>query len=862
MVILPRGDIRPVAREADGWIDVIWGGVRAQVLDDVVRVAEGRFAQPLQGAWRVAHGWVFLTADGVVAESETFLGPLRRVGDLPLARVDTGWEQSRRVAIVARNGSVWSADGRGLARVRGLGAAAAREAYFFDERRGAVRLDGDLVVITRDGGARWEVLAPERRGPQHRSDMYRAALSLGVETESRDGRRTRHGPERVALQERQREVIALRLVQQEPAWSDALQSVLFGAHGLAVSGPAGRVVVDLRTGREVEALPHVLHDERLVEIVDPRTQIFVDPHRPVELAELTDTLRVNSWEVTLSRPVRALLATWGRQGVVSLSPQGLGVVRLESPPPNAPAEHTPAEVRTLFEEGDFVEAGVNPDGYLTALRRAETPPSTHYVVGRLDGPLALRALPPGAEHVAFADASRGLVWSASPLRIRRTRDGGATWEELPLGIDGDFVDHRPAAPDSQRYHPPEEAPLPLGAHPERCTRDRCVVGAIAVVRGWDAVSAPARPDLATRAWAGDATPADPCAGQWCIASRMRRFRCEDVGSATTMSALVPALPPEIAGALASGAHPPGTSITNTLAFTPDGAVRAVLWKARGVTQASVAWRGTDARGTYEARSNWGVVTFPGRFSRAFDDREPMVVPLRVTREAVDVHVALDRFVAMWMLRMTPDSTDVQVRSVASPTSRAGDWNRAAGFAAVGGVGFINDASRVHTYDLRAPHAATEAWTANFGSDEEERVVSAYALVERGTRVSVAVMRPVGPRELVEYPVAPDAREPPTAIPWRDDSPLAPCTDAPRPDAPRLSLVAGIFEPTPRWVIESDSRTASEQLTLEARDGGFCLRAVQRFDDGEVYRLRAQPDGSLAGARETERASQPVRCVAR
>ncbi|HJL05705.1 MAG TPA: hypothetical protein RMH85_07720 [Polyangiaceae bacterium LLY-WYZ-15_(1-7)] len=60
-----------------------WGGVRAELEGDAVRFAADRFLEPLRGASRLPDGWLFVDAAGVVARSESFLGPLERLGDLP-----------------------------------------------------------------------------------------------------------------------------------------------------------------------------------------------------------------------------------------------------------------------------------------------------------------------------------------------------------------------------------------------------------------------------------------------------------------------------------------------------------------------------------------------------------------------------------------------------------------------------------------------------------------------------------------------------------------------------------------------------------------------------------------------------------
>jgi len=117
VVLLPEYGQRLVAVEPDGSSDVLLsGGARANVLDDVVRVAPQNFVADVAAAWRTHAGWVFIARDGATARSDTFLGRLTRMHDLDavLGYVDSGVDNRSPcgfVLAVDRHGVAWSTDG-------------------------------------------------------------------------------------------------------------------------------------------------------------------------------------------------------------------------------------------------------------------------------------------------------------------------------------------------------------------------------------------------------------------------------------------------------------------------------------------------------------------------------------------------------------------------------------------------------------------------------------------------------------------------------------------------------------------------------------------------------------------------------
>lgn len=129
-------------------------------------VAAERFAADIVGAMLVADGWVFVTEDGVVARSDTFLGRARALGRFPCAirhhAGDVLPASSGRLVLIDPSGALWTTDGRAaLARV--TLPSRVRAAAFASVARGAVVLDDGGLLATANGGASWSAvdLGPE-----------------------------------------------------------------------------------------------------------------------------------------------------------------------------------------------------------------------------------------------------------------------------------------------------------------------------------------------------------------------------------------------------------------------------------------------------------------------------------------------------------------------------------------------------------------------------------------------------------------------------------------------------------------------------------------------------------------------------
>ncbi len=133
-------------------------GTRAEVRDGRVSLAGDATAQPIVRAAETEGGWVFLAADGLVAVSEGFTGPLRALGSTaPPARRSFGVRASSGRAAIVADGALWTSDGRSLAAVDVLGRRVV-EASFLDASFGAAVLADGALAFTSDGGARWALV--------------------------------------------------------------------------------------------------------------------------------------------------------------------------------------------------------------------------------------------------------------------------------------------------------------------------------------------------------------------------------------------------------------------------------------------------------------------------------------------------------------------------------------------------------------------------------------------------------------------------------------------------------------------------------------------------------------------------------
>lgn len=171
-------------------------------LSNARRVVRGRRAEwTAAGGWEFSrdrlHGelaaaveadgrWVFVSSDGLVATSERFVGPLRRVGALRHPLSAYPWTRGR-VAIANEDG-LWTTDGRSLDHA-GDPPVPVSEVVFSDTREGLAATTEGGLLLTHDGGATWvpvdvgahAVLSVRVVRQQRSARTTREALQVGVD---------------------------------------------------------------------------------------------------------------------------------------------------------------------------------------------------------------------------------------------------------------------------------------------------------------------------------------------------------------------------------------------------------------------------------------------------------------------------------------------------------------------------------------------------------------------------------------------------------------------------------------------------------------------------------------------------------
>lgn len=852
--ILPRGEPWVAGAERDGRLDLVVGGLRVQALDDDLRLADDRFARPIVRAVRATRGWVFVAEDGACGASATFLGPLRRVGNLPGFRRTSydsrGDGQQGRIGLVDREGRGWTSDGGDLTRVASLPEVELRNLLFADERQGLAIVDGGAFLVTDDGGTSWRPVPGEERDVEYvgvgggrfvsAGRRLDALYGAGGLTEAADRERTDLLPRWDEAR------FVWRLVAREPRWVDLLGGEVVGGR-LRVQGSVSSAEVDVRSGRQgplpSDGEPDPHHRVSVAYVVfeghhNPRAIL---PSIPDPLA-ITDHGPSGYRRLTLSREIAAVHGSAGECALVSLAPEGLGWVPLDT-------DHTEnLPVAVLLASGRVVEAGVNPAGVVTAVLRGNDDDDPHrsYAVGPIGGLIVTRDLPPGLTHAAFADVRRGLAWSSPPLRLSRTLDGGATWHDVPLPVDGEYS-AAPAVTDADGA-PRAEAEDPWRGRAERCTQDRCLVGQALAVWGWGPIGAAPRPALAVRSEAPLARGGD---AHWRLNGRLPRLRCEGAGAATPLPTL-------------SATVPPGVAAQELNWIGPDGEVRGSFWiNPSGQIQAAFAWRGADDRGAFVGRSQPVAIDLLREIgSRDFTSL--VLRPARVTRGDLATFVVPLEGNGFWHVVQVADR---------SPTARSESFSeslmvpleyltslQADGLVAMPAYALGGNGRDVLVADLGTGVGSYRTAHLRFAGSPDARAPGPLAIARRDNEVGVAVLSDSPDRRLTYYPMRPGGA--PSTLPWADVGAVAPCPPATAPGAVALTLPDPRFADDPAPLVDPPIERAAELLTLEVGPSGACLRALSRTSGGAVIRVAAQADGSLTGSEFTANSTRPLRCVAR
>ncbi len=499
---------RPVILDEDDAVRTVAMGRRFEVDDREVRTARSVLVGDVLSVHQVAAGWVFLMGDGSLWRAPSFLDDVERVGG-PLNVAFRLAGASERIALV-----VTTPDGQRMLTSDGTGpfaplpslADVATGARFFDAERGVVRFVGGALALTADGGRTFRRIPLDLPASRmfHRGDEVvvelgrtddRARVFGTLVAIRRDGSVAPLGapPAWVLDEVRSRdrsaheqrfERLSRWLEQREPpprrVWSEglepgtrpaglppecfALRAWPEGQLALCRTSPPGsghrlRYSAD-RAGPYVE-VPGVAVDGD-AEDVDPTGRFVVmrgscagAPGAGDSDAMCVIDVRARRGREVSVRSGEAIVAM--HEGAMLLAvngdlsyaaPRMLDATGREVTLPIAPEDTTSISV----SEGLLSIAG-RVDGRLRAF------------VGPVGASLAPVELPDGARVFAMADAVHGVAAGDSPSSVRVTRDGGRSFEPVPIPIAGDL-------PRRPRRH--EEGREDVG-RTARCTPGRCAI---------------------------------------------------------------------------------------------------------------------------------------------------------------------------------------------------------------------------------------------------------------------------------------------------------------------------------------------------------------------------------------------------
>lgn len=922
---LPRGGgLDFYAREPDGFADVLFGSLRVQVRDDEVRVATDQFVLPVSYAAPVARGWVFVGEDGICAASRSFLGPLTRVGDFPDFHREFGYRgsdnrQRGRVALVDRDHAAWMSDGGPFVPVTALAPQRVEQIYFVSERFGGAITDGGLVYCTRDGGARWSLLANEGRGATHMNlrpegievnagDWLR--LTPDCRLVDRDGEGDAPpGPQEAGyLPDEPESERWLRedgaslpwlLASADSAWIDLLNGRPRPDGTLLANTRSELRTLDAATARVLRRVGGYYEPCRIADAghlarldcqesgshgaVTASTS-FVDPGGARSTALDAEHLPPGLERAVPSDRVGLAVAPGACPTTVEPSPEPASFDALcqfsssTSPGVTRPLARPGRRLlgiagsRALLALGERALGVVDlaATGAALAVEPVFTVADDQTLavgvgVGGFVTALTYRAHV--LSGVAVGTLGRPLAAVALPPGVDRAvfadAAHGLAWsiayDRVVRTRDGGRHWEPLALPFDGPIHlqGPEDSEPPLDPDSMHCTLDRCLIGGRIVVAGWGPPAPDAGLWLQVRP-ANEAPEAPP--ERWFTPEQMPTMRCAPDGAA----AALPALPPIAA--------PPGRRARTSTARAIEGGMHAVLWfDERQRLRARFAWRGRDARGGFAGASAAAEVPGPlAAEAGALGAVELRALAVGRTGAWVELHSAAMN--SSVLLRLRAGGAPERVGS-GSPVldPHVVLRSRGASFTAMLPAAAGDSGGGARIVDLTEGNGPVAArwlsfprWSERSRAEQEARDREPgphswlpMALAERGDVRGAALLVHGAPARFAVYPVAPSPDAAPVFAPYNARGNLRPCAAAPAPDAWTLSLDAGDAS----WVSPSlpDARTL---VVVEAGAEGVCLRAVDQVGRDAAWSVAASDGGVMRGTRVSADAARPLRCEVR
>lgn len=849
--VIATGEVHPIREEPDGSWDVVVGGLRANVRDVDVKLAHDTFAAPIAAVVPVARAWIFIAHDGTAARSETFLGPLERVGsfpgmpDTPDDPVGPALRGSGRAALVDRDGHIWTSDGSGpFERLATDPPGPATQCLFASETLGAAILLGGDAYVTRDAGRTWALttgwpvsLNLQVRGGRLTSDRRRDAAVYDITgrfVPAPDDIFREQGPDSSAFAPGAIDVLRrarnplLSPAQELPDGSllsgdvaldpetAAVRRLYAGLNPGGVSGwthsfsySMGRhgsrsVSVDLRRYNvsEDDAGPDPLDWNVYAPDAVVGASLLAPPDRAAP--SLRWGAATVQGEVTPAEPLMRLLATDGRSVVATTRGPEFGagrIVRVDL----ASGAVTPMNLdeRTIAAQ----RTDVLRDATILALDGATTLRILH-----ADGTSDSRPLPSDVVGFDFADRRRGMAWSEGYRALWRTTDGGDTWRPLVLPFDP------PGALPARLYseHPLESSAEQTSLPGTRCLSWGCVVGGLVAVRGW-ADLPPAQAPIFR-------TPEVPLAAPttWPATGSLPVFRCGATGRAMS-------LPPWRSSRRGAVQEVVGRSPAGEALF------RTWIDPAHGL-RAQVRWR--SVRDGVVSTGATGELAPLGE-PRDLNLERTVVIPLSFHPDDVSImeaddYNAIDLSIVRGEARLSTDVSTWRGRFAVSLVSGA------SALVESGLLGVANVSSRQGTRSVFVR--------------EDRRAPFTFAPAEYEGREGAALFDPFDPTRVGYISGAPDA-----PVVWLPLPPTASVRVCTTPASGRALRIAAPFEPL--LPVEPVMPTPLIERTLiEIAPSGPCVRGLQHTDIDSALYVVARGDGALVGVRYGPDGIVPTRCT--
>lgn len=482
--------------ESNGTQLLAWGPLRVTMRGTEIHWADERTASRLRSATPVERGWVFVAEDGTVARSDTFLGPLQRVGEV---RRSIRWSpvSAGRAVAIDRRGALWTSEGQEPMRaVESLPEGDVLWAAFRDAAHGAAVLDGGTLWRTSDGARHWtQVPLGDDAAMALAPSADRSALILrthrAVQRLSDDGSLgpTSDTPTTrpvVLFDRAQESQLTLSLAQWNPPLAAAApRLVRMGSDAFA--HPDGRdvIVVDARSGAVRSRWPNVLPSEfcflvgwgdtlvagcgrttspwlastdggqhfapvaglrrnGAVFSDDGRHAAYVGacPDHPASGGATTlcavDVRGGTSRPIGLSMSTPSVVSMHGATALVAGWTDGLPAFARIDGDTGASQAITPGPWRDPQVHVSLTGASMLADGQIVGTVRLSTgfQEITAMATGPASNPLRLVELPDGARNAAMLDAVRGFAIGEDAAHVWSTLDGGAHWQSVSVPASG------------------------------------------------------------------------------------------------------------------------------------------------------------------------------------------------------------------------------------------------------------------------------------------------------------------------------------------------------------------------------------------------------------------------------------------